>query len=166
MSPKIVSVFVCSAGVLLLATGAAKIISATGSARALGSLDPIFGIPFRELFLAVGVIEALVGIGCLSGRDLCLHVKLVAILSANFALYRAGVFLLGWHAPCGCLGNLTAALPVSHQAAEAVMKVVLAYLLVGSCAAALLVRSKRDGSCSSPDIAARADRSCPRTASN
>ena len=39
--------FTRSAGVVLAATGIAKALSAIGPARALDSLDPLVGLPFR-----------------------------------------------------------------------------------------------------------------------
>ena len=41
---------------------------------------------------------------------------------------------MGWHKPCGCLGNLTDALGISPETADTVAKVLLAYLLIGSYA--------------------------------
>ena len=47
-------------------------------------------------------------------------------------LLRFGLWWMGWHKPCNCLGNLTDALHLSPQTADNIMKVVLAYLLIGS----------------------------------
>jgi hypothetical protein len=49
-------------------------------------------------------------------------------------VYRLGLWWMDWHRPCNCLGNLTDALHISPQAADNVMKVLLAYLLIGSYA--------------------------------
>jgi hypothetical protein len=48
---------------------------------------------------------------------------------------------MDWHRPCGCMGSLTTALHLSDQAADNIMKVVLAYLLIGSYG--LLIRQWR-----------------------
>jgi hypothetical protein len=39
---------------------------------------------------------------------------------------------MNWHRPCNCLGNLTDALHISPQTADNIMKLLLAYLLIGS----------------------------------
>ena len=43
-----------------------------------------------------------------------------------------GLWYLGWQRPCSCLGNLTDTLHISPHVADVAMKIVLAYLLVGS----------------------------------
>jgi len=126
--------FVRSAGVVLLVTGLAKLWSAMGEARVLGVRDPLFGLTFRQLMLGVGLVELVVAGVCLVGRRERLSLVLVGWLSGNFALYRLGLWWLGWKGPCGCLGHVTDALGVSPTAADLVMKIVLGYLLVGAFA--------------------------------
>jgi len=57
---------------------------------------------------------------------------------------------MGWHRPCGCLGNLTDLdlLGISPHTADTIMKLVLAYLLVGSYW--LLWRSRRRSCLAAP----------------
>ena len=57
---------------------------------------------------------------------------MIAGLSTLFAVYRIGLWSLGWHRPCSCLGNLTDALHLSPVIVDNVMKVLLAYLMIGS----------------------------------
>jgi hypothetical protein len=66
-----------------------------------------------------------------------MRLKLVAItwLATLIFLYRVGLWAIGWHGSCPCLGGLTDALHVSPQAANAAMKFVLLYLLLGGYAA-------------------------------
>ena len=55
-------------------TGLAKAFSATGSARALDVTDPIIGVAFRHLLLAVGLLELFIAFfACLrtSGSSAC-----------------------------------------------------------------------------------------------
>jgi hypothetical protein len=129
--PGLVS-FLPIAGGLLLITGAAKLWSAFGSAKLLAIADPIVGIQFRYLLLAVGAAEAAVAFVCLFTHKTHLATLLVAWLSTGFLLYRLGLWWIKWESPCACLGRLTNALPISPQWADNIMKVVLAYLLVGS----------------------------------
>lgn len=132
MLNRIVRVFVFSAGLLFLATALAKLISGAGSARILQSPDPILDIPFRHVLLIVGGIEMLVAMLCLFSSRAQLQAGVIALLSTNFILYRFGLWLVGWHRPCACLGNLTDALHISPSAADTGMKIVLGYCLIGS----------------------------------
>jgi hypothetical protein len=126
--------FVKSAGVVLGVTGLAKALSAVGSARALDAADPLIGMPFRQLLLLVGLAELLIAFFCLFTERRRLSVLAVAWMCTNFLMYRLGLWFIGWHRPCGCMGNLTDILHISPRAADNIMKVLLAYLLFGSCA--------------------------------
>ena len=125
--------FVLSAGAILTITGVAKIWSAFGSSKLLAVIDPIFSVQFGQLFLGVGAVEIGIALVCFFGKRQALDLMLVAWLSTGFALYRLGLWWMDWHRPCSCLGNLTDALHISPQAADNIMKMVLAYLLIGSC---------------------------------
>jgi len=124
--------FIISAGVLLALTGSAKILSGLGKARALTVPDPIFGERFGHLLLAVGIAEVLIALVCFFSQRETLTAAFVAWLSTGCLIYRLGLWWMGWHHPCSCLGNLTAALHISPQLADNLMKGVLAYLLIGS----------------------------------
>jgi hypothetical protein len=124
--------FVLSSGAVLALTGGAKVWSTFGSVRLLAVADPIAGIPFRWLLLAVGVLELVIAGICFFSRNQRLATMLVAWLATNFLVYRLGLVWMGWHRPCGCMGSLTSALHLSEKAADNIMKVVLAYLLIGS----------------------------------
>lgn len=123
--------FLVTAGVALAVTGLAKAFSAIGPARALDTTDPLVGIPFRQLLLLVGLSELLIAFFCLFTDKRRLSVLAVAWISTNFLVYRLGLWFIGWHRPCGCMGNLTGILHVSPRLADDIMKMVLAYLLVG-----------------------------------
>ena len=124
--------FILSAGAILFITGVAKIWTGFGSSKFLAVIDPIFGIKFGQLMLAVGVAEIVIALVCFFSRRQTLALGLVAWMSTNFVVYRLGLWWIDWHRPCNCLGNLTDALHLSPQAADNIMKAVLAYLLVGS----------------------------------
>lgn len=113
-------------------TGLAKAFSAIGPARALDTADPLIGIPFRQLLLLVGLAELFIAFFCLFTDRRRLSLLAVAWISTNFLVYRLGLWFIGWHRPCGCMGNLTDLLHISPHAADTIMKGVLAYLLVGS----------------------------------
>lgn len=126
--------FLYSSGTVLIIVAAAKIVSSSGSVRILENLDPVFAIPFRDVFIIVGGLELIVAAVCFFGRRVGLQAGLVALLATNFLIYRFGLVLVGYHKPCSCLGNLTDALHIPPQTADMAMKIILAYLLIGSYA--------------------------------
>jgi hypothetical protein len=124
--------FLHSAGVLLVATALAKLMSSFGSAPILLTSDPILVIPFRYVFWLVGGIEMSVAALCFWGRKPWVAAAFVAWLASAFVLYRLGLIAIGYARPCTCLGNLTDALHLSPAAANSIMVLILAYLFVGS----------------------------------
>ena len=151
MKLKVFRSFIVSAGVLLLATAAAKLVSAGGNAHILQFPDPILVIPYRHVFWAVGGLELVIALICLFSNRTRLQAGLVAWLATSFVIYRLALYLSGYHGLCHCLGNLTDALRISPQAADTAMKIVLAYLLVGSYTTLFwLWRQKRKAPPSTP----------------
>jgi hypothetical protein len=137
--------FAVSAGIILGLTGLAKVYGAGGDVKLLGVMDPIFGVPFKQLMLAVGVAELFVAGTCLFTRAHRVNTFLVVWLATGFLIYRTGMWWLGWKKPCGCLGNITDALGITPQTADFIIKMLLAYLLVGGYAL-LLWQWRRTGS--------------------
>ncbi len=123
-----------SAGLMLLVAAMAKFISSEGSAHILQKPDPILTISFQHVFWIVGTIELSVSLTCLLSRQPRLQAGLLAWLATSFVAYRLGLVWVGWHKPCSCLGNLTDALHILPQTADTAMKIILAYLLIGSYA--------------------------------
>ena len=111
--------------------------------RALDTLDPLIGIPFRQLFLVVGLAELLIAFFCLFTDKRWFSVRLVAWIATGFLVYRLGLWFIGWQHPCGCMGSLAGMLHLSDHAADNIMKGILALLLVGSYL--LLYLDWRDG---------------------
>jgi hypothetical protein len=124
--------FIMSAGAIMVITGIAKVWSGLGSSKFLAVIDPIFGIKFGTLMLLVGEVEIVIAAICFFGKRQTLALASVAWMSTNFVVYRLGLWWIDWHRPCSCLGNLTDALHISPQVADNIMKVLLAYLLIGS----------------------------------
>ena len=131
---KIAHYFLSVAGVLLLATASAKLISSLGSARILQNSDPILGLTFRNVFRLVGAVELAMALVCLFGKGIKLQASLVAWLATTIVAYRLDLVWIGYQKPCSCLGNLMDALHIPPQAADTAMKIILAYLLIGSYA--------------------------------
>jgi hypothetical protein len=134
MKAKLIRSFIFIAGILLFITAIAKIISGSGAAKVLQMPDPILMISFQQVFWLVGSLELLIACICFFGKRLGLQAGLIAWLATSFAIYRIGLLLSGYHKPCSCLGNLTDALHIPPQTADTAMKIILAYLLIGSYA--------------------------------
>jgi len=124
--------FMLIGGAVLAITGAAKMWTGLGNSKFLALTDPIIGMTFGHLMLVVGIVEMFIALVCLFGKREVLALGLVAWISTNFVTYRAALWVVDWKRPCNCLGNLTDALHISPQMADNIMKVLLAYLLVGS----------------------------------
>lgn len=124
--------FIYSTVAILFVTGIAKVWSAFGQAKLLAMADPITGISFGHLMLAVGSLELVIAGTFLFSKSRKLAPPLIAWLATNFVVYRLGLWWLGWRKPCSCLGNLTDALHLSPQLADNLMKAILAYMLIGS----------------------------------
>jgi hypothetical protein len=127
-----VRLFVFFSGFLFLLTGAAKLISANGTARILNDLDPIFLVSFRHILYVAGVAELIVSAICFFSRNRELQACSVAFLATIFLLYRVGLYWDGFHSVCPCLGNISDALHIRSQTADNIMKIVLAYFVIGS----------------------------------
>ena len=124
--------FNISGAAVLSVTGIAKLWSSLGSSKYLAEIDPIVGISFGHLMQLAGSVEVLVSLVCLFSTRRTLATGLLSYISVSILVYRIGLYWLGWHRPCGCLGNLTDALHISPQIADNIMKFILAYLLIGS----------------------------------
>ncbi len=134
---KIARAFVYTAGAILLITAAAKFVSSFGSGKILMQTDPIFRLQFRYVFCFAGGLEMMVALICFLSNKVTMSASLVAWLATTFCAYRFGLWQIGWHRPCPCLGNLTDALHVLPQTADVILRIILGYLLVGSYATGL-----------------------------
>jgi hypothetical protein len=122
-----------SSGVILGFAGMAKIWTAlNGGSEVLTIADPVLGIKYKKLMLAVGFVEIIVALICILAKNQTIVPKLIAWIASCFAAYRIGLWWINWTFPCHCLGNLTDALHIPEETADRIMKLILAYLLVGS----------------------------------
>lgn len=124
--------FILSAAIILVLTGVAKVWTAFAPTKVLAVADPITGVSFGHLMLAVGVVELVIASICLFAKSQTLKLGLIAWLASNFVVYRCGLWWMGWHKPCSCMGNLTDALHIRPEVADNIMKAILAYLFIGS----------------------------------
>lgn len=121
-----------SVGILMLITSSAKLVSAVGTMHILDINEPIFHISFRHVFWVAGLFELFIALFCFLDVQMWYQAGMVACLATNFVFYRLGLIWIGWRKPCSCMGNLTDVLHIPPQAADTAMKIILAYLLIGS----------------------------------
>jgi hypothetical protein len=138
------TIFIRSVIVILAFTALAKLISASGGARALEATDPLLMLTHRQVFLSVGILELAIAAFLVFSSRQTLKVPVIAWLAGNFTVYRLGLYWIGAKLPCGCLGVLTEALGITPKTADLWMKGVLAYLLLGA-AFFLVSRAARIG---------------------
>ena len=131
----VVQRFLWSVAILLAFTAMAKLWSATGSAKMLLMTDPLLGLHFNVLLIATALVELAIAAVCVFSRSHLIALLSVVWLGSMFLLYRMGLHLTDWRQPCPCLGNLPDALRVSPAIADAVMKIIMLYFLVGGLTA-------------------------------
>jgi hypothetical protein len=132
MRNSLVKRYFLSAGLVLATTGIAKAWTGLGNSKFLAVVDPIIGLKFGQVMLVIGVAAIVIALVCFFSKRQTLALGLVAWMSTNFVVYRLGLYWMNWHRLCSCLGNLTDALHISPQTADNIMKVLLAYMLIGS----------------------------------
>jgi hypothetical protein len=124
--------FISSSIIVLALASFAKLVSVTGRAEILDFPDPLLGLTNRHILYGVAFIELSLVVFLFSSRNNWLKSILIAWLSSCFLLYHFGLWLLHPKKPCPCFGNLTDALHIPPQTADTAMKIILAYLLIGS----------------------------------
>jgi hypothetical protein len=127
-----VSVFLFTSCLVLFITGTAKLISAFGDAEILRIPDLLFGIPYRYLFCISGALELLVVTACWLNPKKLVAVGLIGWLAVSFSVYRMAIYSMGQVHLCPCLGNLTDSIRVAPHTADLLLKISLAFMLVGS----------------------------------
>src|SRR6267142_4736811 len=136
---KMADLFLLSAALLLFATGTAKLIGSFGNARLLDMKDPVFWfLSFRWFFRLAAVLEISIAMVLLLSKQRTAKCWLAAWLSTIFLGYRGALLLIGYKAPCACLGRVTNWLPGSQTVWQHALTVVFLYLLFISYAFGLL----------------------------
>jgi hypothetical protein len=130
----IVQCFFTLSGAVLLIVSASKLIVSFAYIPISLLQDPVFLMPIRQVLRMVALIELIAALICFFGHSITLRAVSVAWLSSCFVLYHLGLHYLGYHKPCNCLGLLTEILHISPRTADIAIKVILAYLLIGSYA--------------------------------
>lgn len=138
--------FVRSVGLILCVTGLAKLVSAFGHTPIVRLAEPITQIQFRQLFIVAGVAELFIAAYCILSKKTINSLLVIAWLSTVFLAYRLSLFWIGWKLPCPCLGNLVPTLHISPFLADMIMKIIMAYMLIGSYIHLSLIRWLRKSS--------------------
>lgn len=128
-----------ASGVTLALSAVFKLISASGTAGILTQADPIFGMANRWVFVSAGVVEFFVVCTLALSSVLSFKLRLIAVLSTDFLIYRVGILWLDVRQPCPCLGNAAAWLHVQPDVIDAVAKMALGLLLFCSYVPLLLL---------------------------
>jgi hypothetical protein len=118
----VVRLFKYSGAILLLVAATAKIVSGLGFAEVLKQVDPFFGMQFGHLMLVVGILELAIVANWFFSSSERFGLLPVAWLTTCLVIYRLGLWQIGWHGQCHCLGNFTDSIHVSPQVADNIMK--------------------------------------------
>lgn len=138
MQTKFSRFFLFTALVFLTLTGAAKLISAFGTVGILSKNDPVLEIPTRWLLILAGGLEMAVVAGLLFSRRRSLLSMAVAVLGAQFLLYRA-VFQIGQYSRgCPCLGDFTEWAHLPDLTINRILLAVAGWLCIGGLISAFL----------------------------
>lgn len=131
--------FALFAGGALFFIGLAEILGAIGQSQVLGLTDPIFGISFRHLMLLTGMVQLAISPVLLFTNWRMLGLGLAAWISANFLVFRIGLWSMGWHHSSGFMID---PLGLSMAATDVISSLLSTILLVGSVAILWLERRK------------------------
>lgn len=135
--------FLLSAGVLLAWIGIDQIGKClTGGVR-FEVADPVIGIPIRYVLLFIGMASAAVAALCLFTARTMFLLALVLWVSANFCLYRIGLWLMDWAQPYWLASFLPGSWDISPRTGGVIQAGLTAYLLCGSMAG--LIAQRRGG---------------------
>ncbi len=123
--------FLISAAILLGFTGATKLISAWSSVAVLHEPDPVIGISTKYVLIAAGTLELAAVAVIFGAKSRSLPSLLVAILGAEFLLYRT-VFQIGKYSRgCPCLGRFTAWAHLPDQLINQILWGIAVWLCLG-----------------------------------
>ena len=99
-------------GIILITVGIIKLISAARDVPINHLPDPLLPfLTFRVMGIGAGVVELAIGVLLWIRRFASFHAKAVLWWGCVLSSYRLGLFLVGYHGACPCLGNAAHWLP-------------------------------------------------------
>ncbi len=119
------------AAILLLFTFVLKLIGIFVSVPLLNLPDPIFGLRFRTIIVASAVLELLVALYLIIGRNELLKTAMLTVLGSGFVAYHGTRALYNLNALCPCLGSASDWIGLSNSIVERVA-FAIAVILFGS----------------------------------
>jgi hypothetical protein len=141
MQEKAISIYLNSAGALLLALASALfLINWTSPVDVVQPRDPVLLLSIRDLSWIISGIAAVLALVCFFSKHSTLPIVLLAWLAVNFWIYRIYLFSTGCHSLTGFLGGFSYAFGISTKASAVMADIVFAYLLGGSCSALWIAR--------------------------
>lgn len=125
-------VFFLSSCAFLVVTSVAKIVSGLGSAPILRTVDPLFGYPFKYVMFFAAFFELAVAYLVFTSQKPSTKALAILMVSSSFAIYRFGLYFIGYIGLCPCMGNLVDAFRLDAVVIDTLLKLGLAYLICGS----------------------------------
>lgn len=125
--------FLFSAALLLLVTGAIKVVSSGQEVKFLTAQHVLFkALTNRQVLLVTAVVEIAVGLILLSRSTPELKLGVISTLATVFLSYRCSLWLVGYKGPCLCLGGAVNWLGINPRFADWSLNLMLGYLVLGS----------------------------------
>jgi hypothetical protein len=133
---RIASTFIVSVAALLMLTGLLKLVTVVQRSAYLDLADPLFEftgvLSVRSTLLLAGMMEVVVAVFLLGQRQPFVRLAAIAWMSTLFVLYRVGLWAIGFHGPCRCLGGAADWLGIGPEYVNTLSLVTLAYFTAGS----------------------------------
>jgi hypothetical protein len=127
------NIYLKSVSILLLITGATKLVSASQKVSVLVMSDPLIGfLSVRQMSIVAGIIEMAVAFYIFTPQNVIRQLESIAWLSILFITYHIGLNLIGFHGMCKCLGNANGWLGLSDNSINMAVKCMLGYFSIGS----------------------------------
>lgn len=132
--------YLLSAGAVLAYCGAEHLVLSLWRSAVIAFNDPVFGVPFRFVLLAFGILNLTLGLLSFFSARRKLVLGLIAWLSLNGILYWIGLWCMDWTEPFPLVAYISETWRISTGVAGILHALALAYLLFGSVACALAFR--------------------------
>lgn len=131
--------FLWSVIAILLITAMAKMVTVWGVVSTptepgavktmLEDREPFFNlVPFRHLLLLAAWLEVSVVLILFSKASSLVKWNAVTYLCVLFFCFRVGLWMVGYHKSCQCMGSVLSAFNIPDASADIFMKYVLFYL--------------------------------------